>query len=242
MDTGERSEAHFSAGATRAARVLAAVARRTWTLSGLARHLEVDRRTLGRVVSGLEREGFVSRNRAGLLQAGPAFIESARLVAGAHGLAALAHDVVSRLSQDTGCTTMLHLPHGDYVFPEIVIVPEGAVGLSFPRRIGIELWRGIGRAILQHSTPAEVRRLSARTSQNDLAELVEKERQRGYAVSQGEIDRHVVAIGAPVLDGDVPVGVLTVLGLDPDIPERHGDVLLASAQTLSGMIRPDREA
>lgn len=232
----ERAEAQTSQGAARAARVLEAVAASEWSLSGLARQLGVERRTLGRVVSGLEREGFLSRNRAGLLQPGPRFVFAARLIAKEHGLVALADGVVLGLCKATDCTAMLHLPHGDYLLAEVIHTPPDAIGVTFPARSSIEMWRGIGRAFLQHSAPGEIRRLNALSPRGDLEELLERERELGFAVSHGELVPNVIAIGAPVLEGERTVAVLAVIGLDPELPFRHGDLLLESARQLTRLI------
>ena len=149
---------------------------------------------------------------------------------------------VTDLCRVTGCTSMLHVPHGDYLFPEIVRTPPDAIALSFPRRVSIELWRGIGRAYLQHSAPHEVRRLNAPTAPGDLEALLERERRWGYAISHGELVPNVTAIGAPVLEDGTTVAVLAVIGLDPDIPTRYGDVLIGAAARLTRLLTTSAEA
>jgi DNA-binding IclR family transcriptional regulator len=232
----ERVEANVSQGALRSARVLEALAERDWSLSALARHLSVERRTLGRVVSGLERERFVSRNRAGLLTSGPRYVSAARAVARKHGIVALADSVVADLCRTTGCTSMLHLPHGDYLLPEVVHTPPDEIAITFPPGRSIELWRGIGRALLQHSTANEINRLDAIFPNGNLHDVLERERELGYALSRGELVPNVIAIGAPVCEDDSPVGVLAVVGLDPDLPERCGQVLTGSARRLTNLL------
>ena len=111
----EQADSHLSLGAVRTARVLQSVANDRWSLSGLARELGLERRTLGRVVNGLEREGFVARGRAGRLIPGPRFVAVARIVSRQSGVAALAVGVVSDLAQATGCTSMLHQVQSDYL-------------------------------------------------------------------------------------------------------------------------------
>jgi DNA-binding IclR family transcriptional regulator len=231
-----KAEAQTSQGAARAARVLRAVAESEWSITALGRQLGVERRTLGRVVSALEGEGFVSRNRAGLLQPGHHYVAAAQSIAKAHGLAAIADEVVADLRSATGSTSLLHVPHGDYLFVEVSHMPPDEFGVVFPTRRSIEMWRGIGRAFLQHSSAAEIRRLSALSPHDNLEDVLERERELGFAVSHGELASNVTAIGAPVLDGESVVGVLTVVGLDPDLPIRYGDVLLDSARRLERLI------
>lgn len=232
----EKLDAQTSQGAVRAARVLTAVATNEWSLSELARQLDVERRTLGRVISGLEREGYVSRNRAGHLQPGPRFVSVARAVSSDYSLAALARDVVADLCRATESTSVLHLPHGEHLFAEVIQTPQDALAVMYPRARSIELWRGIGRAYLQHSSDTEIARLAAKVHQEDLLDRVREERGQGFAVSRGELVPAITAIGAPVLDGDTVVAVLAVVSLDPQLPEKHGEVLLGAARRLARMV------
>ena len=235
-DSPDRVEANVSQGALRSARVLEALAEREWSLSALARHLSVERRTLGRVVSGLERERFVAKNQAGLLTSGPRFVSAARAVARKHDVVALADAVVEDLCRATGCTSLLHLPHGAFLLPEVVHMPPDEIALTFPPGRSIELWRGVGRAFLQHSPASEIDRLHASCPKGNLKEVLEKERELGFAVSRGELVPNVIAIGASVLQDGEPVGVLAVVGLDPELPDKHGDVLLGSARRLTELL------
>lgn len=226
-----------SLGAARTARVLECVAGGRWTLSALSRELGVQRRTLGRVVASLEGAGLVCRDNGGQIAPGRRLVALSRQLAREFDPVILAREAVDELVRLTRCTAMLHQAHGDHLLPEVIGTPEDAVAVSFPPGRSIELWQGVGRAVLAHRPAADVRRLATRSPRPDFLAVLESERGKELFISRGEVVPGITALASPVFEPDGQViGALSIVGFDPELPERYGELVRGSARRLSQMI------
>jgi IclR family transcriptional regulator, KDG regulon repressor len=228
-----------SLGAERAAEVLIRASSAHWTLSELARAMEVERRALGRVVSSLENAGLLGRDVEGRIAPGVELVAVAQRVGAQFDVATLARDVVDELAHATGCTALLHLVHGEHLLPEVIGMPADVIAVSYPTGRAIGLWEGIGRAVLAFRSDEEIRRLGARSPRADFLETIAREREEELAISYGEVVPGITAIGVPVFDAShLVVGVLAVVALDPEAPARYSRLVKQAARRLSDRLAP----
>jgi len=228
-----------SLGAERAAEVLIRASSAHWTLSELARAMGVERRALGRVVSSLENSGLLGRDADGRIAPGVELVTVSRRVGAQFDIATLARDIVDELAHTTECTALLHLVHGERLLPEVIGTPTDVIAVSYPTGRAIGLWEGIGRAVLAFRRDDEIRRLGARSPRADFLETITREREQELAISYGEIVPGITAIGVPVFDAShLVVGVLAVVALDPEAPDRYSQLVKGAARRLSDRLRP----
>jgi DNA-binding IclR family transcriptional regulator len=165
----------------------------------------------------------------------------------------VAYPTLKRLAYETGETVLLHVLAGtETVCVDKVESPQAVrvtfdVGRRGPLHAGSS-----GRSLLAFLDPAELewllprlelRRYTDRTITNlsDLSEELERVRQRGYAVSYGELDPGVYSIGAPIRNalGRLEAGV-TVVGPESrwteDLHRLQVEKTLAAARRISELL------
>jgi DNA-binding IclR family transcriptional regulator len=208
------------------------------TVAGIARELGSSRRAIGRVVASLERSGMVARNSSNRLVPGRALLAAARRIARSNELRAVGRAIVDEVAQATQCTALLHALHGDQLLPEVSGVPSDVVAISFPVGRTIPVWQGIGRAALAFRSDEAIALVARRNGVDGLEERVAEEREKGYAVSFGEVVPGVTVVGAAVLDASgEPIGVLAAATLQAEKAEKLGPYLRTAAERLSQTVR-----
>ncbi|AYY14905.1 IclR family transcriptional regulator [Actinobacteria bacterium YIM 96077] len=192
-------------------RLLKTLARhpRGLTMTDLATALGVHRTGVYRLLGTLTRHGLVTQTPDNRYRLGLAVIELSGAVR--PDLQSIAHPVLRELADHTDATAFLSLLDGDDVVSTLVVEPLHAdahvayrVGTRHPATRG-----SAGMAILGALPPRAGER-----------EEIAVARERGYSVSQGEIQRGAWGLAAPVRPRtgtpEASVGVVALQPLDED--------------------------
>jgi DNA-binding IclR family transcriptional regulator len=234
----------------RAARLLTEVvhAPGSVTFTELAAATGLAKSTTSRLLMALERNGLVRRDDHGQFRPGEVFVRFAWRGGAEAGLTELAQPLLERLGAGTGETVNLGVERDGQV-DQIAQVDSGYV-------IGATNWLGrpvplhctaLGKVLLAYRVAAlptgRLERLTAWTItsrpvlQADLAAV----RERGYAITDSELEPGLVAVAAPVCrDGGAVVAALSVSGPATRLtPARLPDVAAqcaAAAAELSAVL------
>ncbi len=200
----------------RALGLLAAAAEAPLTLSELAREVELAPSTASRLLSALQRHGFVRRGEDGRFRSGPALVRLAASTLRAEPAYELAEPHLAALTLATGETANLGvLADGDRV-----LYLRQSVS---PRTIRAESW--VGRTIPLQGTAMG-------------AALRGEVGSDGYAVTRAAVEPDVTAIASPFRDhhgriaGALSVTAPTYRTSDDDAAA-HGRALVEHAKALS---------
>jgi IclR family transcriptional regulator, acetate operon repressor len=181
-------------------------------VSGLAKS------TTSRLLMALERNGLVRRDQAGRFGPGELFLSYACRGGGEADLVAVARPFLEQLGAETGETVNLGVARGSkveqvaQVDSRYLIGGRNWVGLSVPLHCA-----ALGKVLLAYGAadlpPGRLEQRTGRTItaraalRADLAGV----RERGYAVTDGELEPGLVAVAAPVFTGgETVVGALSV--------------------------------
>jgi len=220
------------------------------SLSEIARRLEVPRSTAFRLTYTLDQMGFLKRSSGGfklgarILSLGFDYLASQDLIE-------VAQPELTALRDATGASSHLGVLDGR----EVIYVAQisslrqlssrVSVGSRFPAHA-----QSMGRLLLGALPAAELEALYAgvvlekftEDTPGDIAELkarIAEDRARGYVVSRGNFERGIVAVAAPVMDGQgVVVAAVNISGpataLDTGALEGvFKDRVMAAAQAIS---------
>ncbi len=206
----------------RAARLLAEVvhAPESVTFTELAAATGLAKSTTSRLLLALERNGLVRRDGQGRFRPGEIFVRFAWRGGAEAGLIEVAQPYLDRLGEATGETVNLGVER-DGMVEQIAQVDSAYL-------IGATNWVGqtvplhcaaLGKVLLAFGAAAlpegRLERLTPRTltTREALAADLAAVRERGYAVTDGELEPGLVAVAAPVLrDGGAVVAALSVSG------------------------------
>lgn len=194
----------------------------------IAKELAIPRSTVFRLLTTLEYLGFLDRSKNG----DDYRLGAAVLTLGFEYLASLevnelARPILERLRDNTGFTAHLVVQDGrEVVFvlkvmAKSTLVSSVTVGTRLPAHATV-----LGRVLLADLTDDEIRtlypegrleRFSAQTPKDvgELIALVQRDRARGYAISESFFERGISAIAAPVRDSSNKV----VAAINITIPE-----------------------
>ncbi len=185
-----------------------------WALADVARSVSLTRSTALRILTALEREGLVVRNRTtGTFHLGPRAIELGSLAQRTNTLQRVAHAELVELARVTGETTSLEILAGtdvlvlDEVQGRHKLSPAPIVGSRWPAHatstgkvllaaLGPERPAGFRLARLTPNTITSQARLGT-----ELAAVLE----RGYATAIEELEMGYVALGAAVRNHEAQV-------------------------------------
>ena len=199
----------------RGLRVLGEFSRETRTLTApeLARRFKLPRSTVFRLLATLESMGFVERYEGGRdYRLGLAVLRLGFEYLASLPLNELGHPVLERLSQDSGHACNLIVRDGrsivyvSRVSPPSPFVSAVSVGTRLPAHATV-----LGRVLMADLTLPELRALypeatlksyspSTPRTVAELFDLVQGDRERGYAVSEGFFEANISTIAAPVRD------------------------------------------
>ena len=221
-------------GLERGLRLLCEFSRQEKHLSApeLAKRLDVPRSTVFRLLTTLERMGFVERNEGGrdyrlgmaVLRLGFEYLASLELTE-------IGRPLLERLRDEIGYSTVLVVRDGRsivYVAKSSTVTPFASavnVGTRLPAHATV-----LGRVLLQDLTLPQLRELypeehlkvySENTPQTvlDLFNLVQRDRERGYVLGEGCFERGMSTVAAAVRDHSGKV----VAALGATIPEPRID-------------------
>jgi DNA-binding IclR family transcriptional regulator len=218
-----------------------------WALADVSRTLVLTKTTAFRILSALEREGLLARNRSsGTYHLGPRAIELGALAQRSNTLHSAAHQELVELARMTGETTSLEILVGtdvlvlDEVQGRHKLSPAPIVGSRWPAHAtstGKILLAALGDARpagykLIRLTPATITghaRLSA-----ELGQVL----RRGYATALEELETGYVALGAPLRNHEGRVIAAISVGgpavrFGPNDRLRLAKVLCESAERVS---------
>jgi DNA-binding IclR family transcriptional regulator len=226
----DSSEKYTVPGLERGLRLLCEFSRHEKTLSApeLAKRLDVPRSTVFRLLTTLERMGFVERADGGrdyrlgmaVLRLGFEYLASLELTE-------LGRPLLERLRDEIDYSTNLVVRDGRsivYVAKSTMpstFVSSVNVGTRLPAHATV-----LGRVLLQDMTLPQLRELYPEEnlklySENtphtvlDLFNLVQQDRERGYVLEEGFFERGICTMAAPVRDHSGKV----VAALGATIPE-----------------------
>ncbi|MFK7805624.1 MAG: IclR family transcriptional regulator [Anaerolineae bacterium] len=176
----------------------------------------LNRTTVFRLLSTLVDEGFLSRKTDGLYQLGPALTALGGLASRRDTLRQVAHPILRKLVSDVGERVTLEIPvTGPDGLTAMLVIDE----IAGAHRLGINEFAGnhlpiyatsTGKAVLAFLPTEKVdkilsqpmKRLTAETSvtREQLAKDLKVIKKQRYALVQGELEKGLVAVGAPIFD------------------------------------------
>jgi IclR family acetate operon transcriptional repressor len=204
--------------------------------------------TTSRLLMALERNGLVRRDRHGRFRPGEVFVRYAWRGSAESGLVAVTQPVLDRLGAMTGETINIGVASRDMVEQiaqvdsRYLIGGTNWVGLSVPLHCA-----ALGKVLLAYGAaelpPGRLEQRTPRTitSRADLEADLAQVRQRGYAITDAELEPGLVAVAAPVYgDEAAVVAALSVSGPASRLtPDRIADVApqcVAQAAALSAVL------
>ena len=195
--------------------------------NAIAEHLGVARSTAYRYLQSLVNTRFLEEAPGGGFRLGLRILEIARVARRSYGLSEVALPAMTMLSEQAQETVLLTRRSGDLVVcVDRVEVETRPVRISYERGSSLPLNAGASAlALLAWSPTAAVRTLlsNARlqkftpatlTSIDALMHRLAEIRQKGFAVTRGELDADVLGIAAPITDeGGQVVAAVSVAAL-----------------------------
>jgi len=231
----------------RAAALLSLVVHAEEPLSSrtLAAETGLTRSTASRLLLALERQQLLERDGDGSFRPGPLFSGYAIRHDPVDALVRAAQPVMARIAERTGETVNFAVPHGTGVTQVAQIDSTYLLGAT--NWVGVDVpphCSALGKVMYAYGgLPLPTERLLRRTphtitSVAELAHELTTVRQRGYAVTHGELEVGLDAVAAPVRgrDGSVKAAI-GVSGPSFRLETSHaqiGELLIAETRSLSG--------
>jgi DNA-binding IclR family transcriptional regulator len=222
-------------GAIRVVAVLEALggARDGMGASDVARTLDVHRSTASRLLATLAASGLVERDPLSLrYRLGARMVGLAATAVARMPVVSQARPQLERLSAATSETVNLaildgaHVVYVDQVTPAASVVMASWVGRRSPVHASSS-----GKVLVAWGDPAARRSLLRRrldaitdrtiTDPAELGRALDAVRRRGYATSEGELERGLVTVAAPVLLEGRAVAAVSISGPGYRVPTRE---------------------
>jgi DNA-binding IclR family transcriptional regulator len=235
----------------RAAQLLIQVARHPdpVTFTELTESSGLAKSTASRLLTALERNGLVRRDPAGRFRPGEVFVSYAWRGGAEADLVSVAQPVLDQLGEQTGETINLGVARGGGLVEQIAQVDStyliggtNWVGMSVPLHCAAlgKVLLAYGAAELPHGR-LEQRTERTLTGRAAIAADLALVRERGYAVTDQELEPGLVAVAAPVYrDGPTVVAALSVSApasrLTPDLIPGVGAQCAEAASALSAVL------
>lgn len=238
----------------RAAAIVALVVRseEPMSFSEVVDATELAKSTVSRLLNALEGNGLLARGVDGLYRAGALFATYAAQFGRIESLVTTAQPVLESIGEETGETVNLALPSGDQVVQAAQVDSTYVLGAA--NWVNVEVpphTSAPGKVLLAHGAiglpdgPLEGRTPATVTDRSALDLELANVRERGFAVTHGELEEGLEAIAAPVHgpDGAV-VAAISISGPATRISnhEELGRLLLREARMLSRVIATQRTA
>jgi DNA-binding IclR family transcriptional regulator len=201
-----------------------------WTGSEIATQLGVARSTGYRYLQSLVSTGFIEEAVGGF-RLGPRIFELARSARAGLGLSEVSLPVMRSLAARVNETVLLTRRSGRSVVCLDLVEAQHAVRLSYERGHVLPINAGAAaEVLLAWADPHEVtavlgqaplERFTARTltDPDELRTRLARIRKRGVAISQGELDEHILGVAAPVRDAAGTVcAAISIAALAARIP------------------------
>jgi DNA-binding IclR family transcriptional regulator len=224
--------------------------RRLISAPEISQELSIPRSTTHRVLQSLVDMELLRREPGDLYATGHGVLTLGFEHLAAQPLTDIASPILARLRDQTSCTThlaVLETRSTIYILRHLTpspFTPTIGIGASVPAHATV-----MGRVLLLDKNAAEIRHLFSgvtlqkftdRTPRtvDDLLELIELDRSRGYALSEGFFG-NVAAVAAPVRNasGTIVAGISVVAAqgseLDLQMSSRIKDAVLEAANDIS---------
>ena len=213
-------------------------------LSELSRTHEIPKSTTSRMLSALERQGLVRRDRNGAFIAGDVLTQFARSQNHDSVLVTRMHPVLEKLAMTTGETANLAVASNgemrliDQVDSHYLLGATNWVGKRIPFHAS-----ALGKVLLAYGAATiplgKLSKMASKTitSRPRLLAELESVRKKGYAIIVDELEEGLVAVAAPVREDDGRVvGAISIAGPSPRLTQRDlakiGDVLIQEIHLL----------
>ena len=211
-----------------------------WSTSELAQVLDLHRSIVYRILTTLERRGFVTQaGSPGRFRLGLKLVELGNVVLASMDLRQIAHPIMARLVRETGESAFLTVVSGD----ESVCIDK----IDRPQRIRVTLTIGgrdpryagaSNKTLLAYLPPDTIDELMAKgleritpntiTDPTQLKDNLARIRQQGWAYSVGELTPGVAAVAVPIWDSNgTVVAVLSIAGLGSEFDEDRLPMLVS---------------
>lgn len=224
--TDNESDRYTVPGLERGLRLLCEFSRREPTLTApeLARRLGVPRSTVFRLLVTLENMGFVERTDDGRAhRLGLAVLRLGFEYLASQGITELGRPILERMRDDTGCSASLVVRDGR----DIVYIQRAAANSPFASSVSVGTRLPahatvLGHVLLSDLSLSQLRALypesrleggGPRTpaTTDELFEMVQQTRERGYVLAEAFFEPHISTVAAPVF-GDTG-HVVAAIGL-----------------------------
>ncbi len=213
-------------------------------LSELSRSHEIPKSTTSRMLSALERQGLIRRDRNGAYIAGDVLSTFARSQNHDSVLVARMHTVLEKLAHTTGETANLAVSSNgemkliDQVDGHYLLGATNWVGKRIPFHAS-----ALGKILLAYGVATipmgRLEKLASKTITSRPRLLVELEvvRKKGYAIIIDELEDGLVAVAAPIRENDGRVvGAISISGPSPRLTQKDlakiGDLIIEEIHTL----------
>ncbi|MFD3427373.1 IclR family transcriptional regulator [Nocardia fluminea] len=213
-----------------------------WTGAEIGEHLGVARSTGYRYIQSLVNTGFIEEATHGF-RLGPRIFELSRLARAGIGLSDVAMPPMRALATAVNETVLLTRRSGRSVVCLDLVEPQHTVRLSYERGHVLPINAGAAaEVLLAWADPAEVNsvlnqapleRFTAKTltDPDALRARLAHIRKRGVAISQGELDDHILGVAAPIRDASGSVcAAISIAALATRIPRTE-------LKTVEGAVR-----
>ncbi|MFF0816066.1 IclR family transcriptional regulator [Rhodococcus sp. NPDC003318] len=225
------------------------------TAADVASSLGVARSTAYRYLESLGSSGFLADTGRGTFVLGFRILELARIARRGYGLSEICRPAMRELALEFKQTVLLTKRMGtSVVCLEREESPQQYIRLSYERGTVLSLNAGASALVLLAWLPeSDVRELLAgvtlpRFNRNTLVDVdsilerLAQIRERGYAMSSGEVDPSVQGVACPVFDRDdrvvAAVSVVLIKSMVAPVEvDEITDRLVSLAEELSGQVR-----
>lgn len=210
------------------------------SVSAIARSIGMPVATAHRQVATLVAEGYLRTGTGLRHMPGPRLVRLAYLLDVKPLIANVAGPILQGVAQRTGCVVQLGTLENDMVTYRLKI---GHGAGTFFTKVGMQLeayCSGIGKVLLAHLPPDQRQAYLAAgpfialtpatiTQPAELSRELDRVRDQGHAIDDGEIEDGLVCLAVPVraTDGSVPAAIsISMAGTADDLKPRDGLVLM----------------
>jgi DNA-binding IclR family transcriptional regulator len=203
--------------------------RHVWTVEAMAAKFDYTHSSTYRYVRELCKSGLLVRLHSGEYVIGARAVELDSLIKETDPLTKACTPVLKRFTQLLGCHALLSNVYGDHLINVAHIQSNEQFDLAFIRGRRLPWFRGAtSRAIVAFLPRKRVRKLfddhyeKERTKENWKRVLTELKlvAEQGYAISDGELQKGVGGIGAPVIVEGQVMGSVTLV-----FSSQHGELI-----------------